>query len=136
MAVDVKSARDAFMQLYADLTEVLPMNQPQLKAELYTNNLLPGDHKAKIDSLNTQKEKAEYFLDAVIKPSLNIGYTEQFEKLICIMGASDNPTLRYLSNQIRGRVAGLPSVLSSSSDGKGMHIIYYNPECGHIIVSN
>ena len=39
--VDVKSARDAFMQLYADLTEVLPMNQPQLKAELYTKNLLP-----------------------------------------------------------------------------------------------
>ena len=72
----------------------------------------------------------------MIKPSFNIGYTEQFEKLICIMEASDNPTLRYLSNQIRGRVAGLPSVLSSSSDGKGKHITYYNPECGHIILSN
>ena len=48
-----------------------------LVARLYSDKLLSGNHKDCIDSLATSKEKTEYLLDKVIKPSLAIKYTKQ-----------------------------------------------------------
>ena len=118
---DVEGAKKVFTEFYADLTEVLPMND--LVAELFANKLLPGDHKAKVESLSTQKEKAQYFLDTVVKPSLSIGYTEQFNKLITIMESCDNGAVQFLANKIREHgVAGVPSVFS---DDKSKGITSY-----------
>ena len=114
------SRLEVFTDLYAQLTEV-PIND--MIGELFANNLLPGDHKATIKSLSTPKEKAQHFLDEVIKPSLKIGYTEQFDKLISIIESSDNPTLQFLAQQIRGRLPDVPAadLHSSSCEDKYMH---------------
>ena len=113
--VEVEGAKRAFTKFYAKLTEALPVND--LLADLYANKLLPGNHKAKVESLNTQKEKAQYFLDEIIKPGLSIGYTRQFNKMIYVMKSSDNPVVKYLAKQIRDCALGAPP---SSSDDNGM----------------
>ena len=70
--------------------------------------------------MNTQKEKAQYFLDEVIKPGLNIGYTGQFNGMINIMETSDNPVVNYLAKQIQECAQGTSS---SSSDDNGMYVL-------------
>jgi len=47
-----------------------------LVTKLYSDKLLSDNHKDRIDSLPTDKEKTEYFLDKVIKPGLAIKYTK------------------------------------------------------------
>lgn len=89
---------EIFKEFYENLT-ALPIND--MTEKLYANNLLPGDHKAKVQSLSTPKEKAQHFLDEVIRRSLESGYTEQFDKLISIMESSDDPTLKHLAKEIR-----------------------------------
>ena len=46
--VKVEGAKRAFTKFYAKLTEVLPVND--LLADLYANRLLPGNHKAMVES--------------------------------------------------------------------------------------
>ena len=89
--------------------------------ELYTNNLLPGDHMPKVELLSTSKEKAEHFLDEVIKPSLKIGYTEQFDILINIMESSDNGMLKFLAQEIGECLPDLLTAVLHSSSDKGKH---------------
>ena len=100
-----------FMEFYEKLT-ALPIDD--MIEKLYANNLLPGDHKDKVQSPSlTPKEKAQHFLDGVIRRSLEIGYTEQFEKLISIMELSDDPALKHLAKKIRERslnLIGKPAV--------------------------
>jgi len=55
----------------SELTAVLPMDN---LSEFASRGLLPGNHKNKIKSLTTQLEKAEHFIDNVIRPGLEIGY--------------------------------------------------------------
>ena len=93
------SMLEVFKKFYEELTTALPIND--MTEKLYSNSLLPGNQKAKVQSLSTPKEKAQHFLDAVIRQSLEIGYTEQFDKLISIMKSSDDPTLKHLAKRIR-----------------------------------
>ena len=88
-----------------------------LAERLYANELLPGNHKTAVESLNTNEEKAHYFLDAVIKSGLNIGYIGQFNKMIAVMESSDDPVVNYLAKQIQECAHG---VSLSSSDDNGM----------------
>ena len=48
----------------------------------------------------TDKEKAQYFLDKVIKPGLQIDYTKQFDEMLLIMQNSDDPPVKYLGNEV------------------------------------
>ena len=64
--IEVESAKKALTKFYAKIIEVLPMNN--LLSDLRANKLLPDNHKTKVESLSTQKEKAKYFIDEVIKP--------------------------------------------------------------------
>ena len=68
--------------------------------KLYSAELLSGNHKDCIDSLASGKEKAEYFLDKVIKPGLEINYTKLFDEMLRVMESSDDPTVNYLVNEI------------------------------------
>ena len=107
--------KKAFKKFYNELTEALPMND--LLAEFSASKLLSGNHKNILESLSTQKEKAKYFLDQVIKPGLNIGYTEQFNKMINVMESSDDPVVKYLVKQIQEYML---DVSPSSDDDNGM----------------
>ena len=106
----------AFKKFYEKLIEVLPTND--LIADFCANKLLPGNHKAIMESLSTQKEKAQYFLDEVVKPGLHIGYIGQFSKMIDVMESSDNPVVKYLVKQIQEYM--LVASPSSSDDDDGM----------------
>ena len=93
-----KSPKDGFKEFYIKLLEVLPTSH--LIPHFYSRNLLSNDHKSKLDGLTTDKEKAEYFLDKVIKPGLEIGYTEQFDEMLLIMLNSDDPPVKHLADEI------------------------------------
>ena len=72
-----------------------------LVTTLYSKELLSGDHKSRIESLLTDKEKTEYFLDRVIKPGLEIKYTKQFDEMLRVMGTSDDSAVNYLVDEMR-----------------------------------
>ena len=93
-------AVDVFKKFYSELTEVLPMIITTLVTRLYSDKLLSGNHKDCIDSLATGKEKTEYLLDKVIKPSLAIKYTKLFDEMLRVMESSDDPTVNYLVDEI------------------------------------
>jgi len=93
-----KSAKDTFKEFYSKLLEVLPINP--LTSQFYSRNLLSNDHKGKLDALMTDKDRAEYFLDKVIKPGLQIDYTKQFDEMLLIMQNSDDPPVKYLADEI------------------------------------
>ena len=93
-----------FQKFYPKLLKVLPINS--MLTEFYSHGLLPGDHKANIDALDTQKRKAEYFLDYVIKPGLEVGYTGQFDKMLKVMETNDDPAVKFVAEEIRKFVSG------------------------------
>ena len=93
-------AEGVFRTFYAKLLKVLPMKT--IVIEFYSRNLLPGDHKANIEALDTQKQKAEYFLDYVIKPGIEVGYTGQFDEMLKVMEISDDPAVKFVVGEIKG----------------------------------
>ena len=72
-----------------------------LVTTLYSNELLSGDHKSRIESLLTDKEKTEYLLDRVIKPGLEIKYTKQFDEMLRVMRTSDDSAVNYLVDEMQ-----------------------------------
>ena len=98
----VDTAMDTFKKFYPSLLEILPVDV--LTIQLFSKNLLSDDHKDKLGSLAaskaTNKEKATYFLDAVIAPGLRIGFTKQFDEMLVIMANSDNPPVKFLASEI------------------------------------
>ena len=94
-------AIDVFKKFYSELTKVLPMIINNLVTTLYSDKLLSGDHKDRIESLLTDREKTEYFLDRVIKPGLEIEYTKQFDEMLRVMKTSDDSAVNYLVNKIQ-----------------------------------
>ena len=79
----------AHMKVYQNymgkLIKVLPMNDVLFTTNLTTHDILPDEIDAHIKSLPTQAVKAEYFLKNVIKKSLDIDETKEFESLITVM---------------------------------------------------
>ena len=100
-------AESAFQKFYPKLLKVLPISS--ILSDFYSRGLLPGDHKANIDALDTQKRKAEYFLDSVIKPGLEVGYMGQFDEMIKVMESSDDPAVKFVAGEIRGSESSLDS---------------------------
>ena len=92
------SPKNVFKEFYPKLLEVLPINQ--LILQFYSRTLLSNDHKTKLDNMTTDKEKAEYFLDKVIRPGLQIDYTKQFDEMLLIMQSSDDPVVKYLADEV------------------------------------
>ena len=94
-------AAKVFKQNYSALVKILPMNNAEFRAELFSHDLLHGDCNAKIQSSSmTQAEKAEYFLTNEIQPELSAGVsTKKFEDLLEIMSMSG---LDALANIIKG----------------------------------
>ena len=113
-------AEGVFRKFYAKLLKVLPMKT--ILSEFYSRGLLPGDHKANIEALDTQKRKAEYFSDFVIKPGIEVGYTGQFDEMLKVMEISDDPAVKFVAGEIRG----CSSSSSSSSSTELTRDLHYN----------
>ena len=95
------NAVDVFKKFYSELTKVLPMIINILVTTFYSRELLSGDRKDRIDSLSTEREKTKYFLDKVVKPGLEIKYTEQFDEMLRVMKNSDDPAVKYLVDEMQ-----------------------------------
>ena len=119
------NAMDVFKKFYSELTKVLPMIINNLVTIFYSSKLLSGDHKSCIDSLPANKEKAEYFLDEVIKPGLEIKYTEQFDEMLKVMTNGDDPAVKYLVDEMQKLSTSSPvsSVRNQPSTCKGITIL-------------
>jgi len=108
-------ALNAFKEFYSRLVKVLPMSS--ISSDLYSHDLLPGDHKDTINALDTQKKKAEYFLDHVIKPGLEIGYTGQFDEILKVMDSSNDPPVKFLVGRIKKFISEETSLVMDVSRG-------------------
>ena len=95
------STSDVFKKFYVKLVKCLPMDDTLFRAELFTNDLLPGDHKEHVESLATKFDKAAYFLDHVIKPSVTSDDGSSFDKLLNVMEDSEYQNVMELAEQIR-----------------------------------
>ena len=99
-----------------------------LVTTLYSKELLSGDHKSRIESLLTDKEKTEYFLpDRVIKPGLEIKYTKQFDEMLRVMRTSDDSAVNYLVDEMQKFTMSSvdPVDQKQSTTCKGIIILYH-----------
>ena len=97
-------ANEVFTTFYYQLVTSLPMDDALFRAKLFTNGLLPGDHKEHVESLPTKSDKASYFLDHVIKPSVTSDDGSSFNKLLNVMEDSDHQGVKRLAKLIRTRL--------------------------------
>ena len=86
-----------------------------LTSRLYSQRLLPGSNKDKIDSLSTDKEKAQHFLDKVIKPGLEVGNTDPFDEMLRIMETSEDSTMKHVAGDMK-------KFMDGQSPGEGQAI--------------
>ena len=76
------------------------MDDEYFIAELYANDLLPGDLKNEIKSLNTSAKKASEFLDRVVQPSVTTNGDKMFITLLIIMRNCGNNDVIHLAENI------------------------------------
>ena len=67
----MSSTFKVYQKYYVELIRCLPMDDVIFIGELFKNELLPSDLKAKLKSLSTSREKAAKLLDDIIEPALN-----------------------------------------------------------------
>ena len=90
-----------FQQFYGKLVKTLPMDDVVFTAELFSNDLLPGNLKSQLKSEKTSADKAALFLDSVIEPSVTSDGGSSFDKLLHVMEDSEYQHVKELVVQIR-----------------------------------
>ena len=107
------STSDVFKEFYSKLVKTLPMDDALFIAELYSRDLLPDDVIEHVQSLPTKANKAMYFLNHVIKPSVTTSVGSSFDQLLNIMEDSEYQGVKELAKLIR------TSLRKRSSSGSG-----------------
>ena len=91
-----------FQQFYSKLVKTLPMDDPVFTAELFSNDLLPGDLNNQLKLVHrTSAEKAVLFLDSAVKPSVTSDGGSSFDKLLHVMEDSEYQHVKELAEEIR-----------------------------------
>lgn len=94
------SSSEVFRQFYSKLVKALPMDDAFFIAELVTHNLLPDNIQDHVRAQPTSADKALYFLDHVIRPSVSSDTGSSFDELLDVMEDSDYH-VNELAKQIR-----------------------------------
>ena len=93
---------EVFKQFYSELVKSLPMDDAVFIAELFSNDLLPGDLKNQLKLLHrTSADKAVLFLDSVIESSVTSDGGSSFDKLLNVMENGEYQHVKQLAKQIR-----------------------------------
>ena len=88
--------------MYMDkLVKVLPMDDITFTTKLAKYKILPDSVAAHIKSLPTQSDKADHFLKNVIKPSLDIDETSEFDNLLAVMESCGYSHIERLANKMK-----------------------------------
>ena len=115
MANSAEEAKKAVLKCYPNLLELLPINK--LVECLFSRELLSFDRKSELDSIAPPKEKIKHFLDAILIPGLNAGYTRHFDQMVIMMKESDDDLIRFLVEKLIPDVSAGPSSAGPSSAG-------------------
>ena len=92
---------EVFKQFYGELVKKLPMDNAVFIAELFSNDLLPGDLKNEMNLPHrTSAKKAVLFLDSVIEPSVTSDDGSSFDKLLNVMEDSEYQHVKELAKKI------------------------------------
>ena len=83
------------------LVKALPMDDITFTTNLAKHGILPDGVAAHIKSLPTQSVKADYFLNNIIKPSLDIDETFEFENLLAIMARCGYSHVERMANKMK-----------------------------------
>ena len=83
------------------LVKALPMDDVTFTTQLSSNSILPDNVDSHIQSLSTPFNKAEYFLKKVIKSSLDIDETTEFENLITVLEKCGYSHVERLANKMK-----------------------------------
>ena len=95
-----KTTEDIFKEFYPKLLEILPVDC--LITQFFSKKRLTSADKEKLEAFSTDKEKAKYFLDKVIEPGLKIGYMDQFNEMLALMGMNDDrPAVKFLASEMK-----------------------------------
>ena len=97
------SADKVFQQFFAKLAKSLPMDDVIFVAELFSRDLLPGDHYDQVESKPTRAHKAVYFLNHVIKPAISID-ARSFNVLLDVMEDSEYCNVKEFAQQIKSEL--------------------------------
>ena len=108
-----QSGATVFRKFYGKLVKTLPMYDVEFTAELFSNDLLPGNLKSRLKSEKTSADKAALFLDSVIEPSVTSDGGSSFDKLLHVMEDSEYQHVKELVGQIR------TSLLESHNNDRG-----------------
>ena len=101
------STSEVFKQFFAKLAKSLPMDDPIFVAELFSHDLLPGDHYDQVESQSTRADKAVYFLNHAIKPAM-VTDAGSFDELLNVMEDSEFCNVKELAQQIRCKLKEEP----------------------------
>ena len=83
------------------LVKALPMDDVTFTTQLSTKEILPDAVGSQIRSFSTSTDKADYVLKNVIKTSLDIDDTEEFENLLTAMEESGYGHMKRLANKMK-----------------------------------
>ena len=95
------STSKVLKEFYSKLVKTLPMNDALFIAELYSRDLLPDDVIEHVQSLPTRADKAMYFLDHVIKPSVTTSVGSSFDQLLNVMEDGQDQCVKELAKLIK-----------------------------------
>ena len=97
------------LEVYEKYTETLvrtlPMDDVTFTTRLFSCGLLPSGVYDKMKSLGNETEKAEYFLNKIIKAAFDIDDTDDFNKLLTVMEECDYNRLRNLAGKMKSNLS-------------------------------
>ena len=83
------------------LVNALPMDDVTFTTQLRSKKILPAGVNAHIKSLPIVSDKADYYLNNVIKKSLDIGEITEFKNLLTVMEKCEYSHIERLANKMK-----------------------------------
>ena len=99
-----QSPTELYNHYHRTLLYCLPMNNNEFQLQLRQCDLLPEDISTTLESLTLRAEKASYFLDNVITPSLADRNDACFCKLLTSMAQSNVEDVVRLAEEMKAKL--------------------------------
>ena len=93
--------KEAYEKYVEKLINCLPMEDILFITKLFKHKLLPGDTDNQLKALPTQAARALYFLNHVIKPTLDFDDTSSFDNLLSVMEHCGYDHVEKLAGEIK-----------------------------------
>ena len=88
------------------LCKLLPMSNPTFLQTLEYYKILPGDSRDKIEAKSTTGEKADYYIQQIIKTSTDLYLPKLLEAMEYYCKQCTDIALEDLLNQIKAKIHG------------------------------